>query len=259
MKIIVCVKQVPDTAATMTVEDGKISWGDASLIINPWDEFAVEAALDLVSDQEGEVTALSLGKEEETEAIKHALAMGADDAVMVSDPAIKGIDNVAASRVLAAAIGKIGGADLVFFGQQSVDTETGLLPGQVARRLGWPSLTLVSRFKKVAPGEGKIVIERAMEEGNQIVESQLPAVISITKDYGEPRYPSFMGIRKASRASFPIWSLSDLGLDIPVSAVSWPSVAEPPEREITTEMIKGESPQEKAKTLVAKLIEEKVL
>ncbi len=94
MKIIVCVKQVPDTAANMAVEDGKVSWGDAPLIINPWDEFAVEAALNLVADQGGEVTALCLGKAEETEAIKHALAMGADAAVLVSDPLLKGVDNV---------------------------------------------------------------------------------------------------------------------------------------------------------------------
>jgi len=86
VKIIVCVKQVPDTAATMSVDNGVISWGDAPLIINPWDEYAVEAALNLVADQGGDVTALCLGKEGETEAIKHALAMGADTAVMISDP-----------------------------------------------------------------------------------------------------------------------------------------------------------------------------
>ncbi|MEJ2413553.1 MAG: hypothetical protein P8Y34_11265, partial [Anaerolineales bacterium] len=149
MKIIVCVKQVPDTAATMTVEDGVISWGDAPLIINPWDEYAVEAALNLAADQGGEVIALCLGKEGETEAIKHALARGADTAVMVSDPDLKGADNVAVSKVLAAAIEKIGGADLALFGQQSVDSDTGLLPPQGARYLGWPSLTLVSSFESV--------------------------------------------------------------------------------------------------------------
>ena len=259
MKIIVCVKQVPDTAATMAVEDGKISWGDAPLIINPWDEFAVEAALNLVADHGGDVTALCLGKKGETEAIKHALAMGADTAVMVSDPALKGIDNVAASRVLAAAIDKIGDADLVLFGQQSVDTDTGLLPVQVARVLGWPSLTLVSKFENVSADEGKIQILRTMEEGNQVVDSSLPAVISVTKDYGEPRYPSFMGIRKASKAEFPVWSLTDLGIDAPISSVSWPEVMEPEQKEIVTEIITGDTPEEIAQNLFDKLIAEKVL
>jgi len=259
VKIIVCVKQVPDTAATMVVENGNISWGDAPLIVNPWDEFAVEAALNLAADQGGEVTALCLGKEEETEAIKHALAMGADAAVLVSDPALKGSDNVAASKVLAAAITKIGDVDLVLFGQQSVDTDTGLLPVQVARLLKWPSLTLVSKFEGVTPAENSLQVVRSMEEGNQIIKSRMPAVVSVTKDYGEPRYPSFMGIRKASKAEYPVWNLADLGIDLPSSSISWPEVNEPGEQEIVTEIIDGDTAEEKAKILVEKLIAEKVL
>jgi electron transfer flavoprotein beta subunit len=243
----------------MSVDDGVINWGDAPLIINPWDEFAVEAALNLVADQGGEVTALCLGKEGDTEAIKHALAMGADAAVMVSDPALKGIDNVAASRVLAAAIEKIGEADLVIFGQQSVDTDTGLLPVQVARGLGWPSLALVSKFENVDPAGGNLQVLRSMEEGGQVIDSSLPAVVSVTKDYGEPRYPSFMGIRKASKAEFPIWSLADLGIETPTSSVSWPEVLEPEQKEIVTEIITGDTPDEQAQNLVDKLIAEKVL
>ncbi len=219
MKIIVCVKQVPDTAATMSAAGGVISWGDAPLIINPWDEFAVEAALNLAADHGGEVIALCLGKEGETEAIKHALAMGADSAVMVSDPALKGLDNAAASKVLVAAISKIGEADLVLFGQQSVDTDTGLLPIQTARLLNWPSLTLVSKFVMISPDEKKLQVLRSMEEASQIVEGSLPAVVSVTKDYGEPRYPSFMGIRKASKAEYPVWNLADLGIEVPASSV----------------------------------------
>jgi len=259
MKIVVCVKQVPDTAATMSVDSGVISWGDAPLIINPWDEFAVEAALNLAADHGGEVIALCLGKEGETEAIKHALAMGADSAVMVSDPALMGSDNVAASKVLAAAITKIGDVDLVLFGQQSVDTDTGLLPVQAARFLKWPSLTLVSKFEKISLDEKKLQVLRSMEEAGQIVESSLPAVVSVTKDYGEPRYPSFMGIRKASKAEFPVWSLVDLGIETPTSSITWPEIFEPEKREISTEVVEGDTPADKAKNLVEKLIAEKVL
>jgi len=259
LKIIVCVKQVPDTAADMSVEHGKISWGDASLIINPWDEFAVEAALDLKAEHGGEVIALSLGKEKEMEAIKHALAMGADEAVLISDPDLRGVDTIAVSQVLGAAVKKIGGVDVVLFGQQSVDTTAGLLPVQVARQLDWPSLSLVSRFVGLSAEDGALKVVRAMEEGNQVVTSGLPTVISITKDYGKPRYPSFMGIRKASRATFPTWSLSELGLETPKSAVSRLAVIEPPGREVVTEMVPGDTPQEKAHNLVQKLIEAKVI
>lgn len=259
MKIIVCVKQVPDTAATMSVEDGNINWGDASLIINPWDEYAVEAALDLKAEHGGEVIALGMGKEEETEAIKHALAMGADEAVQVSDPQLQGADAVGVARVLAAAIQKIDGAEMVLMGQEAVDSQSGMLTSQVGRLLGWPIYPLVSSFTALDPEAGSLQVERAIEEGKQVVSGSLPGVVSVTKDYGEPRYPSFMGIRKASRATYPIWSLEDLGLEPPTSVVSWPEVHEPPEREVVTEMIEGETPEEKARKLAEKLIEEKIL
>ncbi len=259
MKIVVCAKQVPDTEATMTVEDGKIGWGEAQLIINPWDEYAVEAALNLTADHGGDVVVLSMGAEDETEAIKHALAMGAGDAVLVSDPALAGADNVATAKILAAAIQKIGEVDLVLFGQQSVDTVTGLLPVQVARVLGWPALLLVSQFDEVDPEAGTLQVKRTLEEGKQIVEGKFPAVLSVTKDYAEPRYPSFMGIRKASRAKYPAWGLADLEMEAPASVVSWTGVSVPPQREIVSEIIAGETPEEKAKNLVAKIMEEKVL
>lgn len=259
MKIVVCVKQVPDTAATMSVEGGKISWGDAQLIINPWDEYAVEAALNIASDHGGEVITLSSGKEDEKEAIKHALAMGADDAVLLSDPAMKGADNVATAKMLAAAVQKIGDVDLVLFGQQSVDTDTGMLPLQVGRLLGWPTLALVSAIDSLDAEGGKIQVTRTLDEGKQVLEGKFPLVMSVTKDYGEPRYPSFMGIRKASRAEYPTWSLADLDMDPPASAVSWSDVRVPPEREIVTEIIEGETPGDKARLLVEKIMAEKVL
>jgi electron transfer flavoprotein beta subunit len=259
MKIVVCVKQVPDTAAEMTVEGGKVSWGDADLIINPWDEYAVEAALNISSDQGAEVITLSSGREGETEALKHALAMGADEAVFLSDPALKGADNVVTARVLAAAVEKIGDVDLVLFGQQSVDTDTGMLPVQVGRVLGWPTFSLVSQFDDIDPAGNTLKVTRTLDEGKQVLQGEFPAVISVTKDYGEPRYPSFMGIRKASRAQYPTWSLDDLALETLKPVVSWTNVRVPPEREIVTEIVEGETPEEIAETLVEKIMAEKVL
>ena len=257
MKIVVCVKQVPDSAARVVVEDGVISWGDAPLVINPWDEYAVEAALKQKEAYGGSVTVISMGKEDEKEAIKHALAMGCDDAILVSDPALADSDGASAARVLAAAIQKVGDVKLVFFGKQAIDSDTGTAPAMTARVLGWPALTLVST---IDPIEGdNISVQRGTEEGRQVVTGRIPAVLSITKDYGEPRYPSFMGIRKAARAQVPVWTLEDLGLEVPTSSVSWPQVMNPPIREITNEIISGDSPQEIAEALVDRIMAEKVL
>ena len=126
-----------------------------------------------------------------------------------------------------------------------------------ARVLGWPALTLVSTIDQV--GDGKITVQRGTEEGRQVVSGVLPAVLSITKDYGEPRYPSFMGIRKAARAQVPVWGLGELGIEAPVAAVSWPEVMNPPVREITNEIVTGESPQEIAEKLADRIMAEKVL
>lgn len=256
MKIVVCVKQVPDTAAKVVVEDGQVTWGDAPLVINPWDEYAVEAAINTADATGGSVTVLSIGKEDEKEAIKHALAMGCSEAVQVSDPALAGSDGAAGARVLAAAVQKIGDVNLVIFGKQAIDTDTGTTPAMIARVLGWPALTLISAIDEV--GEG-IKVQRATEEGHQMVESKLPAVLSIIKDYGEPRYPSFMGIRKAARAQVPVWGLADLGIEAPAVVVSWPEVINPPVQEISNEIIEGGTPQEIADKLADKIMAEKVL
>lgn len=256
MKIVVCIKQVPDSTAKMVVEGGKISWGDAPLIMNPWDEYAVEAALQQKEALGGTVTALSIGDESSKEALKRAVAMGADDAILISDPALGYLDTQATAQILATAIRKVGAVDMAFFGRQAIDADAGLVPVQTARLLDWPALTLASVIKI----EGSNVrVERGVEEGRQIVTSKLPVVFSLTKDFGEPRYPSFMGIRKAARAEIPSWSLSGLGIPAPVSVIAWPEIMNPPSREVKCEFITGGSPEEIAETLATKILAEKVL
>jgi electron transfer flavoprotein beta subunit len=259
LKIVVCVKQVPDSAAKVVVENGQVSWGDAPLVINPWDEYAVETALKQQEEHGGDVIAVSMGGENAKEALKHSLAMGCSEAILVSDPAFENADSLLTASVLAAAIRKIGDVDLAFFGRQAIDGDVGVTAAQTARALGWPALTLVSKISSLEPGSGTIRVERSLEEGRQVVEAKLPALVSVVKDIGEPRYPSFMGIRKASRATIPIWSAGDLGEEIPAPAVTWPEVMNPPKRDITTEMISGDSPQEIAAKLADKILEEKVL
>ncbi len=259
MKIVVCVKQVPDSAAKVVVDNGQVTWGDAPLVINPWDEFAVEAALVQKEALGGEVTALSLGGENAKDALKHALAMGCGEAILISDPALASSDSQAVARVLAAAVQKIGDVDLVFFGRQAIDGDMGVTAAQTARVLGWPSLTLVSVISSLDAGSGSVRVERSTEEGRQVVESMLPAVISVVKDIGEPRYPSFMGIRKASRSTIPVWAVADLGISAPASVVKWPALENAPVREVVTDMISGGSPQEVAEQLADKILAEKVL
>ena len=256
MKIIACIKQVPDSEAKVRAEGGQVSWGDAPLVINPFDEYAVEGALQQREANSGStVTALCLGPESAKEALKHALAMGADEAVLVSDPALNELDTAGAARVLAAAIQKIG-ADMIVFGRQTLDNGAGLTPAQTARILGWPMLGLAGSIKVQ---DGSVTVDRVIEEGRQTVSAKLPAVISVVQSIGEPRYPSFMGIRKASKATIPIWSLNELGLAAPPAIVKRTELMNPPVQNTSIEIISGESPADIADKLAEKILAEKVL
>ena len=256
MKIIACIKQVPDSEAKIKAENGQISWGESPLVINPFDEFPVEGALQQKEALGGTVTALCVGPESARDALKHALAMGADDAILISDPALEKLDTQGAARVLAAAINKIGGADLVLFGRQTLDDGSGLTAAQTARLLGWPMLSLAGQLKVQ---DGSVRASRVVEEGRQNVSAKLPAVLSITQGIGEPRYPSFMGIRKASKAEIPVWSLNDLSIPAPAPIVSRLELITPPSRDVTCEIISGETPEQIAETLADKILAEKVL
>ena len=256
MKIVACIKQVPDSEAKVKAEDGKVSWGDAPLVINPFDEYAVEGALQQKEANGGTVTALCIGPESAREALKHALAMGADEAILVSDPALSELDTVGAARILAAAIQKIGDVDMVVFGRQTLDNGAGITPAQTARVLGWPMLGLAGQIKVE---EGRATVERVIEEGRQTVNAKLPAVISVVQSIGEPRYPSFMGIRKASKATIPVWALGDLGASAPEAVIKRTELMSPPARDTAVEIITGDTPEAIAETLVDKILAEKVL
>jgi electron transfer flavoprotein beta subunit len=256
LKIIACIKQVPDTEAKIKAQGGQVSWGDAPLVINPFDEFTVEGALQQKEANNGTVTALCVGPESAKEALKHALAMGADDAILVTDAALTTLDTQGAARVLAAAIQKIGGVDMVVFGRQTLDDGSGLTAAQTARLLGWPMLGFAGQIKV---HDGSVQVARVIEEGRQNVKAKLPAVISVVQSIGEPRYPSFMGIRKASKAQIPIWSLNDLGIAAPAQLTSRLELVTPPSRDVKCEIIAGENPAQIADKLADKILAEKVL
>ena len=256
MKIVVCVKQVPDSEAKVIASGEKISWGEAPLVINPFDEYAVEAALLQKEAAGGSVTAICLGPEAGREALKHALAMGADEAILISDPALSVLDTQGAAQILAAAVKKIGDANMLLFGRQTLDDGSGITAAQTARLLGWPMLGYVGHIQVDG---GTVQVSRVIEEGRQNVKAPLPAVLSIVQSIGEPRYPSFMGIRKASKATIPVWTLADLGGSPPRQYVSRVELLTPPSREVTCEIISGENPGAIAAALADKVLAEKVL
>lgn len=260
MRVVVCTKEVPDTAAKVEVSgSGEVTWGDAPLVINPWDEYAVEEALLLGERGATGTSVVGVGTESTKEALKHALAMGVDEAVLVSDPALAGADSLVLSKALAGAIGKLEDVGLVILGKESADGNTGETATMVGRRLGWSTLTYVFKIAEIDFGAKTIKVERLIEDGKQIVESRLPAVISVVKDINEPRYPSFMGIRKASRAEIPEWSGADVGADGASAKVAWEEIYALPPREGEVEIIEADSVEAAAALLADKLIEEKVI
>lgn len=267
MHIVVCTKQTPDSAAKLSVDEaGNVSWGDSPVVINPWDEYAVEEALLIKerSDGDTKVTVISMGPEEALEALKHAIAMGCDEAIRIWDDSFAGSDTLATSYVLAKAIEKMGDVNLVLFGKSAIDSETGQVAVAVAHRLGFAPLSYVMKIAELDTEGGSITVERLLEQGRQVVQARLPAVVGTLKGINEPRYPSFMGIRKATRAEYPVWGADDIGAETSKvgtagAGVHWDRVSPPPARQGAAEIIQADTPEETAKVLVDKLLAEKVI
>jgi len=244
--------------------DGLKLMASGPRIINPWDEYAVEECLKLREAHAGQVTVLSLGPAEATEALKQGLAMGADQAVLLSDPAFEGGDTLATARVLAAGIRKLGEWDVVIAGRSALDGDTAQTAIQVAALLDVPQLTYVARIREVDFDARTITVERMLEGGREVLTTKLPCVISVVKEINEPRYPSFIGIRKAAKATIPTWTAADLGLDsdtvgAAAAGVKWPEINLPPAREGECEIIAGDTPEAIAAALADKLMAEKII
>ncbi|GAA1177843.1 electron transfer flavoprotein subunit beta/FixA family protein [Ornithinimicrobium humiphilum] len=211
MNIVVCVKYVPDAQGDRGFEaDHTADRESVDGLLSELDEYAVEAALQLVEAGEGEVTVLTMGPDDAVAAVKKALQMGADKGVVVTDDAIAGSDALATSLVLAEAIKKIGDVDLVVTGLASTDGVMSVVPAMLAERLGLPQVTFASELSV----EGSTVrVRRDSETDSQTVEASLPALVSVTDQINEPRYPSFKGIMAAKKKPVDTWSLADLGVD----------------------------------------------
>ena len=210
MHIVVFVKFVPEPQGTPTLgPDHLLVREGADGALDPGDEFGLELGLRLAESNEGDVTAISMGPEDATAAVRRALAMGADGGVLVTDPALRGADALGTARVLAAAAGRAP-FDLAIAGVESTDGYTGTVPVTVAELLGIPSVTAVRELELAGGG---IRAERQTETGAEVVEAPLPALVTVTAGATEPRYPSLKGIMAAKGKPFETLSLSDLGLE----------------------------------------------
>ncbi len=266
MKIVVCVKQIPDPetpAAVFRVDEAAkkvIPAQGIAPVINPFDAQAVEAALRLKDAAgEGTVTVLSFGAEGARDVVKHALAMGADDGVLVTDPNWDKLDNFAVAQVLAKAIEKLGRPDAVVCGRQGADWDMGVVPSGIAELLGMPVVTIARAVERV---DGALRVQRVLGDGFDTVEAPLPAVVSISNEFGDPRYPQLRQIMMAAKKEVAIMSLGDLGLDAGNPTSMNRLVLERlyvPQVNTQVELIEGETPEDKAVTLAQKLRDAKLI
>ena len=212
MKILVCVKQVPDTTEVrIDRETNTLQRQDVPIILNPFDRHALEEALRVKERCGGTVSVLTMGPLQAQEVLKECLALGADEAVLLSDKAFAGADTLATSRTLAAAISKLGPTELIFCGKQAIDGDTAQVGPELAEHLNMAQVTCVSGLE-VFPEEQRLIAEREVEDGHEVLELPFPAVLTISKCLNEPRYPSIKGRLRANKTPIPILNLEDLGL-----------------------------------------------
>jgi electron transfer flavoprotein beta subunit len=211
MNIVVCVKHVPDAQGERGFsDDNTTDRENVDGLLSELDEYAVEAALKITEAEGGEVTALTVGPADAVDAVKKALQMGADKAAHVSDDAIAGSDALATSLILAEAIKKVGQPDIVLFGLASTDGGMSVIPAMVAERLGLPQVTQVSTLEVA---DGNVTGRRDSDVASETLVASIPAVVSVTDQINEPRYPSFKGIMAAKKKPVEEMSLGDLGVD----------------------------------------------
>jgi electron transfer flavoprotein beta subunit len=266
MNLIVCCKQVIDPEAPPasfkidSAANKVLPPQGTPPVVSPFDEQAVEAALRLKDKLGGKVTVISLGNGLVRDVVKKPLSMGADELILLEDPAFDGGDSWATAYSLAQAIKKIGQYDIIFCGRQAADWDAGQVGSGIAEILGIPSVTVA---KKVEIADGKAKVERIVADGYETVEVMLPALITVSNELGEPRYATLKGIMAAARKAPVIWKPEHLG----VTAAQIGAAGRrqrlvklyQPVREGKCEVMKGETPAEAGTNLAAKLRDVKVV
>ena len=264
MKIAICVKQVPDSWAEKKMVNGLLDRAGVDAVLNDLDEYAIEEALRIVEPlNEGAetplhtITLISMGPERATEALRKGLSMGADDAILISDPALAGSDALATSKVLAEVIKK-GGFDLVFCGTESTDARMSVIPAMLAERLEWAQLSFAGSVK-VDPAASRVEIARMTDAGVETMSANFPAVVSVIEKINEPRYPSFKGIMAAKKKPIETKTVSDLGISDVGLAAAWSVVDDATARPPRAKGIKLEDAGDGGTKLVEFLAEKRLV
>ena len=257
MKILVCVKQVPDTTEVrIDRETNTLQRQDVPSILNPFDRHALEEALRVKERCGGTVSVLTMGPLQAQEVLKECLALGADEAMLVSDKAFAGADTLATSRTLAVAIAKLQPAELIFCGKQAIDGDTAQVGPELAEHLNMAQITCVSKLE-VFPAERRLIAEREVEDGREVLELPFPAVLTVSKSLNEPRYPSIKGRLRANKTSIPILTLADLGLQAEETGLQGSPTRVvrifAPETRKGGEVIQGMAPRQAADLLAIRL------
>lgn len=211
MKIVICLKQVPETQEVrLDPETLNLQREGVKSIINPFDLYALEEGLRVRERQGGEVVVLSMGPPQAESALREALTYGADQAILLSDRAFAGADTWATAYTLAAAIRRLETVALVFCGKQAIDGDTAQVGPELAAFLEWPHISWVRKLEFITPA--RLQVERLLDHGYDRLEVELPAVITVVKEINEPRVPSFKAKLRAKAATIPVWGAADLGL-----------------------------------------------
>jgi electron transfer flavoprotein beta subunit len=262
LKIIVCVKQVPDTTELkIDPITGTLIRKGVPSIMNPDDKNALEEALKIKDEnKDTHITVISMGPTQAKEVLNEALAMGADEAILLSDRFFGGSDTWATSETIAAGIKKIGDFDIIFAGRQAIDGDTAQVGPQIAERLNIPQITYVKNFKI---NEDKIIVERALEDGYEIIETQTPVLLTAIKELNKPRYMNMAGIFEAfGNDKVKVWGLDDLDVDrMNIGLKGSPTQVKKsftPEPKGKGQMLEGNN-EEKAQKLIVELKRKHVL
>ncbi len=266
MNMIVCVKQVIDPEAppaSFKIDPDKNEVAlpaSVSPVIDPYSEYAVEAALRIKDARGGKITVISLGKNLLRDVVKKPLSMGADELILLEDEAFTEGDSWSTAYALAMAIKKVADYDLIFCGRQTSDWDAGQVGSGIAEILGLPSVTLA---QKIEATDGKVRVERVVDDGYEVVEVSLPTLITVSNELGEPRYPTIKGIMAAKKKEPVIWKPADI--EVEPSQIGAASRRTrllklfQPVHEGECEIVGGDSPEEAAANLALKLREAKIL
>jgi electron transfer flavoprotein beta subunit len=213
LNIVVCIKQVPDTTdVKINPETNTLIREGVASIINPFDAYALEEAVRLKEKHGGTVSVMTMGPPQADACLRDAIALGADEAYLITDRAFAGSDTLATSYTLSAGIRKLGGVDLVLMGRQAIDGDTGQVGPSTAENLGCPHLTDVRKIESVS-ADGEIILQRLLEEGYVRIKVKGPVIVTVVKEINEPRLPSLRGKMNAKKKEIVKWTAADLEVE----------------------------------------------